>query len=230
MSHQGCLFSSGSLFRNILRLCIVVGILHMFRSGSFSSGMHPNLPSLVFLRAENSLNFPLCLPCPFHWPSLRPATESACRGINGQGSLLGNGLLRTGFYKVHKACALLLREWFSCSPPCLTVLTSNSNQSKNGRLRVSSLLRPQKWGQVMLRSLQKDYHSRAPGSHHWPPRTILASGLSARTVEFLWAVLLWAVKGNSFQFWDLGVTSHHFKHIKALNDKRVESLSFIKFV
>ena len=37
-------------------------------------------------------------------------------------------------------------------------------------------------------------------------------------------------EGEFFAVLGSGVTSHHFNHIKALNDKRVESLSFIKFV
>lgn len=83
----------------------------------------------------------------------------------------------------------------------------------------------------MLSTFRKDHNPQRPaGSHQGPHRTILASGLSARIVKFLWALLLCAVKGNSLQFCDLGVTGRHCNHIKALDDKRVESLSFSKFV
>lgn len=53
----------------------------------------------------------------------------------------------------------------------------------------------------MLSKFRKDCNPQGPiGSHHWPQRPVLASGLSARIVWFLWAVLLWAAKGNSLQF------------------------------
>lgn len=62
-------------------------------------------------------------PCAFRMPISLTSSEDGDRkclwGNEWAGLSSSNRLLRPGFYSVWRACALLLREWCSWSPPCL---------------------------------------------------------------------------------------------------------------
>lgn len=106
LSHQGCIFSSVSLFRNIFLLCMVAGTRHMFRSGSFSSRMHPSMLSLVFLRAEDSLNVPMYFSAHLSawlWGSLQKVFAEECARISSS-----QKLTHCWYFTKCRKCMLLL--------------------------------------------------------------------------------------------------------------------------
>lgn len=68
------------------------------------------------------------------------------------------------------------------------------------------------------------YMSRVPGRHHLLQMGTWVCGLWGRNLKVLWAVLLHCLstEGESLGVCDLEVKSHHFNHIKAIdNEKRM---------